>query len=205
MKSFFKLDRFDDAVPFLLESFELRHSERAVLGPDALSTTLTIESLRAGWLHPAEITEFAEIATRLPLDGVRVIRAPGFVGECGYSYLPDEYRVLQGIHLIALDDLLLPENLSLKEVFLHEVAHSRSRSAPHDWQFVVYLNLLRLEVGLGPTMDEYDCQDDASIYAVSSSEILHQAAQTAVELRARFDLKMAASLVSVPPYESARS
>jgi hypothetical protein len=198
MKSFFELPKLDDEIAYLLERFELEGRRRATPA-EAFATALTIESLRAAWVHPAEISEFASMAAKLPLDHVRVVRAPGALHECGFSYMPDEYRALRGTHLITLDDAMLPKGLSLQEAFLHEVAHSHSISAPHEWRFVVYLNLLRMEVGLSPTQDAYDCQDDAYCCDISPIEILRLAAETAAALRKQNSLEIAAGLARSTP------
>jgi hypothetical protein len=135
------------------------------------------------------------MAKLLPLDHAKVVRAVGVNGECGFCYRPDEHCALDGNLLITLDDMVLPSGLSLQEVFLHEVAHISSVGAEHDWHFLLFLNLLRMEMGFGPTTDAYDCQDEVSCYGISAPEVLRLAAETAADLRSRFDLRIAVGFV----------
>lgn len=50
-------------------------------------------------------------------------------------------------------------------------------------------------------MDEYDCRDEAMLYGIPAKEILTLAAQTALALRAQYDLKTARTLMLISPYE----
>lgn len=199
VKSFFDLPRLNDEVWFLLERLQYETGDRKPFLPELSETDLNIDSLRAAWLHPAQIREFAAVSEHLQLDHVRVVRAVGPQGECGFCYRPDEYRALGGTLLVAINDAVIPEGHSLTEILLHEVAHSASVSADHDWHFLVHLNLLRMEVGFGPTMDEYDCRDEVCFYGISPSEVLRLAAETAKDLRSKCDLQIALSLARTTP------
>jgi len=157
---------------------------------------LDMQTLRSLWVHHSEIEEFIPVAAKVPMPYARVLRASGAFGECGYAYRPDEYSRLDGIFLITLDEDALPSHLTLPEALLHELAHIHSVSGPHDWNFLLGLNLMRLECRYKPTEDEADCGEVACWYpSVSVNEILRRAAKDAIVLRDRWGHSVAIQCV----------
>lgn len=145
---------------------------------------LDIQTLRSLWVHHSEIDEFAGVAAKVPMAFARVLRSIGEIGTCAYAYRPDECPMLDEIFLITLDEDGLPPHLTLPELLLHEMAHWYSGEAAHDWNFLLALNLMRLECGYKPTEDDADCSDLLHLYPeVPASVILQRGADEAIALR----------------------
>lgn len=186
MKVFDSLPKFDERVAYLMQAIR---PERT-LGPP-----LDIQVIRASWLHHSEIEEFAAISSKVPMTFVRVLRSSGPNGECGYAYRPDEYSLTGGKLLITLDEDALPSHLSLPEALLHEMAHYYSVGCPHDWSFLLALNIMRVECGYKPTEDVEDCGDLAYQHpGVPANELLERGAQAAADLRQQFNFEDAVEL-----------
>lgn len=148
---------------------------------------LSLEQLNAAWLKPSEVEEFAFCAEKLSLNGFRVARVASVQNECGYCYLPDLYGLLNGLILITIDNTYFPGDLNLLDVFLHEIAHSKTVNGEiHDWQFIVTLNLIRAECGLQYTRDKYDCCQAYNPNKNSTDEMLGMAASVASDLLSKY-------------------
>lgn len=150
---------------------------------DPDDTLPTIDDLRALWLCPSEIEEFSVYAENLSLKNIMVAKVAGYQDEHGYCYLSELYGILEGKTLVAIDERNLHGKLSLQDVFLHEIAHTKTvQGEEHDWQFVVALNMLRFRCGLPCTRDGYDCSQVDNPDEKSIDEILTMAAIVAEKL-----------------------
>jgi hypothetical protein len=177
MRAFKSLTKLDIEMAYLLEGAPDDESRET-------GSLLDMETLSSFWVHHSQIEEFALVAAKVPMANARVLRATGAFGECGYAYRQDEYSKLNRIFLVSLDEEALPPHLSLPEALLHELAHLYSVAGPHDWSFLLALNLMRIECGYKLTEDAADCSDLAYWYQkVSVNEILRRAAEDATELR----------------------
>lgn len=79
----------------------------------------------------------------------------------GLCYSSDEYEILADYGLsalLALNPSLLGGQLSVCDLFLHELAHIFTGEL-HGWRFLCVLNSLRIRCGLSPSSDPYDGRD----------------------------------------------
>lgn len=156
MKSFFDLPIFSSEVAFAMEASEMDTALATVMSPN-----LNFEDVRNDWLNALEISELTSVARQLNLNWIKVIRARDPSHSAGFCYLRDNYSILGQCDLVQIDDAEIPPHLNLVDVFLHEICHVFCGEL-HDWKFLVTLNILRLECGLGASVDGYDCRDELS-------------------------------------------
>jgi hypothetical protein len=153
------------------------------------------EDSRRYWVAPQEIAEFAAVARCVPVDGVKVVRAFLPNGDCGFTYLADLYPS-QGCHLIHIDEATMPTTLTLPELFLHELTHTKALDDLHDWHFLLALTALRSECGLGPTTDPYDYHSERpEEWAVPMEKLPGLAISEVQRLRQQFSLEVVLDLI----------
>ena len=148
-----------------------------------------LESSRAYWVKPQQITELAAVAHSVPVEDVKVVRAVQPNGECGYAYLIDIYPLL-GCHLIALNEETMPLSLTLPRLFLHELAHTFAFDDSHDWYFLMALTALLAECGMEQTSDPYDYSSERpEKWTIPLEQLPALAASEVQRLRKQYSLK----------------
>jgi hypothetical protein len=182
MTSFIELPAWPQDPNYLLESDAI---DGAI---DEMCAVGGRFNLRMASIDPREISDFADIAGKLDLQCLHVIRVEDDRDVPVFFYRSEDYEFLGSVSLVAINDAAVPQGLSLQDLFLHAVAHFFTGAREHDLRFLVCLNLLRAECGFAESGNVYDC---GTTYRSSeeAKEALHRAAETAKRLRSNCSLE----------------
>lgn len=184
-EAFEKLPAFPGDPFFTLEPMA---AGRVVNTPDT-SSPPSMEELLTAARRPQEIFDFFELEDcygQLPL---LVLKTPD-IYSAGFCYTADEYPALDEgaiTALVAINPGRVPDGLTLRDIFLHEVAHVYTGEG-HGFDFLSVLNAVRIRAGLKPSTDPYDVRDGLGFSMCS--EQLNMDHRLAVELCSLVGLRL---------------